>query len=102
MHICVNWTVVTLPRARREYLQALEYLRRFYPGTPMRFRNEFKKKLSQLEFNPRCCSPYPDKPEYRRAIIGKYTMLYKIDEARREVHIHRIIRSSWDIPQALQ
>ena len=29
-------------------------------------------------------------------------MLYKIAEERHEVHIHRILRSSWDIPRRLQ
>jgi len=91
-----------LPKARREYTAILEYLSGFYPGTPTRFRNEFKKASLRLEFNPFGCSVFYGNPAYRRALVGKYTMLYKINEERHEVHIHRIIRSSWDIPGALR
>ena len=98
----MSWDVILLPRAHEDYKLIMRYLGRFYPSTPLRFDNEYLRTKSKLAYNPRCCSPYPDKPEYRRAIIGKYTMFYKIDEARREVHIHRILRSSGNIPQALQ
>ena len=102
MRICVNWNVIMLPKARRDYLQALEYLSGFYPGTPQRFRSEYRKRMLQLELNPHGCPTYYAYPEYRRVLIGKYTMLYKINEERREVHIHRILRSSWDIPKQLK
>ena len=102
MYFCVTWNVFVLPRAHRDYLHALEYLSGFYPGTPLRFRSEYKKRLSQLEDNPHSCPMYYAFPDYRRALVGKYTMLYKIDEEHHEVHIHRILRSSWDIPGRLQ
>jgi len=91
-----------LPKARREYVRALEYLSDFYPGTPLRFRSEFQRTMRRLEFNPFGCSPYPDNPDYRRALVGKYTLLYKIAEAQHEVHIHRILRSTWNIPDLLE
>ena len=101
MHICVSWNVVMLPSARRDYLLVLEYLSGFYPSTPLRFRSEYKKRMCQLEDNPYSCPLYYVCPSYRRTLIGKYTMLYKIDDEEHEVHIHRIIRSSWNIPSML-
>ena len=79
----------------------LIYLRGFYPSTPLKFDREYQRTKSRLEYNPRCCSPYPGCPAYRRAIVGKYSLLYKIAEEQHEVHIHRIIRSTWDIPTML-
>jgi len=101
MRFCVNWNAVVLPRAHKDYLHVLAYLSGFYPSTPVRFRSEYKKCLSQLEDNPYSWPVYHANPDYRRVLIGKYTMLYKIDEERHEVHIHRILRSSWDIPRYL-
>jgi len=80
----------------------LDYLSSFYPSTPRKFDWEFQKAKRRLEDNPYGWSVYHDFPTYRRAIVGKYTMLYKIDDERHEVHIHRIIRSNWDIPNLLQ
>jgi len=54
-----------------------------------------------LAWNPYGFSAYPDNPTYRRAIIGKYSLFFTVHKDRHEVHIHRIIRSSWDIPKAL-
>ena len=102
MCFCVSWNVVVLPKAHRDYLHALEYLSGFYPGTPLQFRNEYKKTLRQLEDSPRSCPIYYAFPDYRRALISKYTMLYKIDEEHHEIYVHRILRSSWDIPGRLQ
>jgi plasmid stabilization system protein ParE len=98
----VNWNVIVLPRAHRDYLHALEYLSGFYPGTPLRFRSEYQKRLSQLEDSPYGCPVYYAFPDYRRVLVGKYTMLYKIDDEYHEVHIHRILRSNWDIPRRVQ
>ena len=98
----MRWSVVVLPRARRDYYLVIDYLSDFYPGTPVRFHQKYAKTLLQLQDNPYGWSVFYDNPAYRRALIGKYTMLYKIDEERHEVHIHRIIRSNWDIPSLLQ
>ena len=100
--MCVSWKTVVLPEARRDYYRAMDYLSGFYTSTPRKFYQAYEKILRQLEFNPRCCSPYPGNPAYRRAIVGKYTMLYQIVEERHEVHILRIIRSTWNIPALLE
>ena len=98
----MSWNVVILPKARKDYYFIIDYLSNFYPSTPNRFHFAYKKILRQLEFNPFGWSVYYDHPAYRRALIGKYTLLYKIDDERHEVHIHRIIRSNWDISELLQ
>ena len=97
----MKWKIELWPKALNDYFNALDYLSYFYPGTPKRFDKAFEKAKQRLEDNPRCYSSYPGNPAYRRALIGKYIMLYKIDDERHEVHIHRILRSSWDVPNLL-
>ena len=98
----MSWDVILLPKALEDYMDALDYLSAFYPSTPLKFDGELQRMKSRLAYNPRCCSVYPGNPAYRRALVGKYTLLYKIAEEPHEVHIHRIIRSSWDIPTMLR
>jgi len=91
-----------LPKAHEEYEGILIYLSGYYPSTPLKFDQEYQRTKSRLAYNPHGFSRYPGNPEYRRVLIGKYTLFYKIDDERHEVHIHRILRSSWDIPRHLQ
>ena len=98
----MHWKIVTLPKAREDYARTTEYLSGFYPSTPRKFHNAYLQALQRLKDNPHGCSVYYDCPEFRRIIIGKYTMFYIIDEERHEVHIHRILRSSWDLPHILR
>ncbi|MCL1952343.1 MAG: type II toxin-antitoxin system RelE/ParE family toxin [Oscillospiraceae bacterium] len=91
-----------MPKAHEDLKRVLTYLRGFYPSTPLKFDREYQRLKSRLAYNPRCCSPYPGNPAYRRAFVGKYSLFYKIAEEPREVHIHRILRSNWDIPPMLQ
>ena len=101
MRISMKWKVELWPRALEDYFNALDYLSGFYPSTPKNFDIAFLREKKRLEDNPYSWSVFYDFPAYRRAIVGKYTMLYKVDDERHEVHIHRILRSSWDIPKAM-
>ena len=98
----MKWKTELWPRALRDYFDILNYLSDFYPSTPRNFDIAFQKAKRRLEDNPYGWSVYYDNPAYRRALIGKYTMLYKIDEGRHEVHIHRLLRGSWDIPRIMR
>jgi len=91
-----------LPKARREYLNAIYYLSGFYPSTPANFQKAFEKVIRQLEDNPYSWSEYYDYPLYRRAIVGKYTVLYIVNDKAHEVQVHRVLRGSSDILRILQ
>ena len=97
----MRWKIVTLPKACEDYARITAFLSGFYPGTPRRFHEAYTKTLQRLKDNP-YCAVFPNIPEYRRVLAGKYTLFYKIDDERREVHIHRILRGSWDVSQHLQ
>jgi len=96
----MNWDVILLPEAHEDRKNILFYLSGFYPSTPLKFDQELRRVKARLAYDPHG-SRYPGNPEYHRVFIGKYTMFYKVDDEHHEVHIYRIIHSSWDIPKAL-
>ena len=98
----MKWHVNVLPKARREYLNAISYLSGFYPSTPIRFQKAFESVIRQLEDNPYSWSEYYDCPLYRRAIAGKYTVFYIVDDEAHEVQVHRVLRGSSDILRILE
>jgi len=99
----MSWDVILLPKAHEDRLSAISYLSNFYPSTPLKFENALQRAKDRLAEDPYGPSAYYDMPVFRRVIIEKkYTMFYIIDEERHEVHIHRILRSSWDLPRILR
>jgi len=58
--------------------------------------------MATVKNNPYSWSEYYDYPLYRRAIAGKYTVLYIVDDEAHEVQVHRILRGSSDILRILQ
>jgi len=78
-------------------LNAIAYLSDFYPSTPRNFQIAYEKVIRQLEDNPYSWSEYYDYPLYRRAIAGKYLVLYIVDDDAHEVQIHRLLRGSRNI-----
>ena len=98
----MKWHVKVLPEARRDYLNTIYFLSGFYPSTPVNFQNAYRRIIRQLEDNPYSWSEYYDYPIYRRAIAGKYTIFYIVDDDAREVQIHRMLRGSSNILRILQ
>jgi len=98
----MSWKIVTLPKAQREILAAMDYLSGFYPSTPKNFALAYQKAWDSIKNNPYSWSEYYDYPLYRRAIAGKYLVLYIVNEEAHEVQIHRVLRGSLDILRILQ
>ena len=77
------------------------YLSKFYPETPKRFTVSLKKHISNLKENPYMYPVYSENQNYRRMIVDKYIVLYRIIEEEKKVDIIRILRASWDLPKYL-
>jgi len=80
----------------------MDYLSGFYPGTPRKFALAYKKAMATVKDNPYSWSEYYDCPLYRRAIAGKYTVFYIVDDEAHEVQVHRVLRGSSDILRILE
>ena len=98
----MSWKIVTLPKAHKDLLGIMDYLSGFYPSTPRNFAQAYRKTMATVKNNPYSWSEYYDYPLYRRAIAGKYTVLYIVDDEAHEVQVHRILRGSSDILRILQ
>jgi plasmid stabilization system protein ParE len=97
----MRYIVRFLPLAKEDKKQIRNYLRQFYPGTPIRFSADLKKNIAAIKDNPYMWPEYPEYPVYRRMFCGNYLVFYKVNDDDKIVEIHRILRASWDIPKHL-
>ena len=96
------YEVLYLDDALRDYHAVLFYLSDFYPGTPLKFKEELRRQLEIVKFNPRCCPRVEQFPQFRKMHVQKYLVFYTFDEADHKVVIHRILHGSWDIQRILE
>ena len=87
--------------ARQDARAALDYLARFYPSTPAKFKQALKKCENMLKTMPRLYATYEENPRYRRAFVLQYLVFFQIVEARKTVEIYRILHGSQDISKFL-
>ena len=69
------------PTARRQFLEAIVYIRRDKPSAAVSFRRTAEEKLKQLERFPesgRRIPEFPDLP-YREVIVRPYRFFYRIE-----------------------
>jgi len=62
----------------------------------------YQKAWASIKHNPYSWSEFYTYPLYRRAIAGKYLILYIVDDDAHEVQIHRVLRGSRDILHILK
>jgi len=89
-----------LPKARKDFFAAIDYLSGFYPSTPRNFISAYAKAEQRIADNPYGYSVYPGLT-LRRAFAGKYLVFYDVVEETHTVRIHRILRASWNITDIL-
>ena len=72
--------VAFTPSARRQFLDAIVYIRRDKPSAARSFRKEVERKLSRLEAFPESGRRIPEFPDlsFREVLIRPYRFFYKI------------------------
>ena len=83
--------------AKQDKQDIKTYLSKFYPGTPHRFTASLKGHIANLKENPYIYPEYPENNTYRRMLVGNYVVFYKVDDAKNQIDIYRILRASWDL-----
>ena len=91
------YIVKFLPEAQGDLKDIHTYLSQFYEGTAGRFFSALKISIENLKSNPFMAQVYTKRLPYRRLIVGDYIVLYKIDENKTLIEIHRILHGSRDI-----
>jgi plasmid stabilization system protein ParE len=94
------YKVVMLPKADDSMDAIMEYLTQFYSGKgAAKFYAQFKKSTAHLMDHPYMAPLDADHPPYRRLVVGQYLAYYVVDEEKKTVNIHRVLRASWNIVQ---
>lgn len=74
--------ILFTPSARLQFLEALEYIRKYNPSAALDFRKKAEKSLSRLIKFPesgRFLSELPDLP-FREVIVNPYRFFYRIKD----------------------
>jgi len=98
----VRYSVKFMDSAVKDYNDIVEYLSQFYPSTPKNFLNELDVRVEQLKDFPYSYPVFRPIPRYRRAIVMKYVLFYKVFDNRGIVEIHRIIHTAQNIPEMIE
>ena len=93
----MNYTLIFLPEADKDYDDIQLYLEQYYENTAVNFFKQLKKRIESLKTNPNIAPSYDKRPSYRKLIVEKYIVFYKVDEEKKRIEIHRILHGSRDI-----
>lgn len=72
--------VVFTPTARKQFFNALSYIRRDKPSAALSFRKKAEQALSRLVDYPESGRSIPELPDlaYREVIVAPYRFFYKV------------------------
>ena len=75
-------TIRYTPPARRQYLDALRFIKADKPSAAKNFRDKVERILSRLEDFPGSGSPIPEFPdsEYKQIIVKPYRFFYRVEK----------------------
>ena len=87
----MSYRIVYHPLAEYDLIEIGDYLSRFYESTFENFMKTFEEKISNLQETPYMASGYRS---YRKLVVLKYLVFYKVDEDEKRVRIYRIIHGT--------
>ena len=97
----MNFKITFLPESKDDAKEIRKYLEQFYKGTAKKFFTLLKKHINSLKSNPYINQQYPERPSFRRLVVGDYLVFYKVVEEKKLVEIHRILHGSREIDRYL-
>ena len=93
----MRYEIAYLPEARSDTRQIRRYLAQYYQSTVTNFFDMLKESIGNLKTNPLMYERCASRPEYRRMVVGDYSVFYKVLDDKHRVEIHRILHSSRQI-----
>jgi plasmid stabilization system protein ParE len=91
------YEVKLLKKAATDIEDICRYLSQFYPGTCGRFLDELERSLDNLIQNPYMYSEYERNKAYRRIVVQRYLVFYKVFKTAKTVRVYRILHGQRDI-----
>jgi len=83
-----------LPLAKQDIDEIEQYLSRFYPSTARKFFAELQYSIQLLQDTPDMGEIYR---QYRRLVVQKYLVFYKVSHEECLVDIYRILRGTVNV-----
>lgn len=81
--------------------QIREFLERFPDTAPSKILNELISEIDGLENWPNSHPRLKENPILRKLTVGKYNVLYQVDEEQRAVFVEYVFHQSRNIKKAL-
>lgn len=89
----MSYQVQYLHRAIKNLQEIYDYISEDSITLADKVIDEIDDRVAELEQMPAKYSIYPDKPTYRRMVVGSYLVFYKIFEEKKIVKIYLIVHS---------
>jgi plasmid stabilization system protein ParE len=93
----MHYKIKFLELAKQDRINIQKYLKKFYPNTPKKFIIHLKEGIENLKSMPFMYASYEWNKNYRRIVVDKYLVFYKVDEISKIVNVYRILPGSWDL-----
>jgi plasmid stabilization system protein ParE len=72
------------------------------PAAAVKLITKIRKEGNGLSHSPHYCPFYNKKMGIRKYIVGKYLILFTVDEEKRIVNIRQVVRGNRDLPKVVR
>jgi plasmid stabilization system protein ParE len=73
-----------------------------YSGTASaRFKALLRDRINKAQEMPMMFASHPDAPRYRHIVVGKYVLIYRVEELAHRIYLYRLLHGSHDIKSYL-
>ncbi len=91
-----------LPSAEHDIIKAEAYLYERSPAGADKFTNAVEKQGGLLADNPLMYEVYEERPYFHRMLLPYgYLCFYHVDDEKKIITVHRVLRGMMDIPNIL-
>jgi plasmid stabilization system protein ParE len=80
--------IILNSNGKNEAVLIKKYLSKYYPSTPKNFVKRLRNCIENIKETPYMYPEYEYYPNYRKAVVEKYLVFYKIDEENRVVGLY--------------
>ena len=98
----MKYRIRFLQTARSDLKHCEEYLIQYSREAAADFYASLDRILYSLQTMPFMFQKYDRLPQYRRFIVGKYSVFYVVDESRNLISIYRILHNAMNMNKHLK
>jgi toxin ParE1/3/4 len=94
----MDYQIILAPKALQDLESIIAYIAQDNPGAANKFGTKLIEYTRVLHVSPTIGKEVPEfeNPDIRQLILKPYRVIYKIDEANKQIHVSRYWHSSRD------